>query len=135
MPRDFLTEYRLELSAFLSLAFGFLTLIGLVGAIYIHVENHVVTYKLPSGLSFLKDLIQPFGTWVTWIAVVSPIALLICLWWLYDYVVKVRKLMGFIDNPSRAKFVKNLDDIEYLAWVLPRRFEKQVIERKKEFKL
>ena len=135
MPRDAITEYRLELSALLSLAFGFLTVIGVIGALYIRIDNKVVTYALPSGLSFLGDLIRPFGTWVTWMAVIAPIGLIVGLWWLYDYIKKTRKLTRMISDPSRAKFVRNLDDIEYLAWVLPRRFEKQVIERKREFKI
>ena len=135
MPRDFLTEYRLEMSALLSFVFGLLSVIGLVGARYINIEGKIVTFKLPAGLSSLQDLIQPFGTWVTWIAVIAPIGLVVCLWWLYDYVKKVRKLVGLMDTSSRAKFVRNMDDIEYLAWVLPRRFEKQVLDKKREFKL
>lgn len=135
MPRDFLTEYRLEMSALLSFVFGLLSVIGLVGARYINIEGKIVTFKLPAGLSSLQDLIQPFGTWVTWIAVIAPIGLVVCLWWLYDYIKKVRKLVGLMDTSSRAKFVRNMDDIEYLAWVLPRRFEKQVLDKKREFKL
>jgi len=135
MPRDFLTEYRLEMSALLSFVFGLLSVIGLVGARYINIDGKIVTFKLPAGLSSLQDLIQPFGTWVTWIAVIAPIGLVVCLWWLYDYIKKVRKLAGLMDNSSRAKFVRNMDDIEYLAWVLPRRFEKQVLDKKREFKL
>lgn len=135
MPRDFITEYRLEMSALLSFVFGLLTVIGLIGAMYIHIAGKVVTFNLPGGVSFLHDLIQPFGTWVTWIAVIAPIGLIVSIWWLYDYIKKARKLAGLMDTPSRAKFVRNMDDIEYLAWVLPRRFEKQVIEKKKEFKL
>jgi H+/Cl- antiporter ClcA len=134
MPRDAITEYRLELSALLSLIFGFLSIIGVIGALYIRIDNKVVTWELPSGLSFFSDLITPFGTWVTWIAVIAPIGLIVCLWWFYDYIKKTRKLTRYVEDP-RAKFVRNLDDIEYLAWVLPRRFEKQVIERKKEFKI
>jgi len=135
MPRDFLTEYRLEMSALLSFVFGLLSVIGLVGARYINIDGKIITFKLPAGLSFLIDLIQPFGTWVTWIAVIAPIGFVVCLWWLYDYVQKVRKLGLLMDTSSRAKFVRNMDDIEYLAWVLPRRFEKHVLEKKREFKL
>ena len=135
MPRDFITEYRLEMSALLSLVFGLLSVIGLVGASYIKITGDTVTFNLPSGLSFLHDLIQPFGTWVTWTAVIAPIGFIVCAWWLYDYVKKARKLASLMDNPSRAKFVRNLDDIEYLAWVLPRRFEKKVLDKKREFKL
>jgi hypothetical protein len=135
MPRDFLTEYRLEMSALLSFVFGLLSVIGLVGARYVNIDGKIVTFKLPSGLSFLIDLIQPFGTWVTWIAVIAPIGFVVAIWWLYDYVQKVRKLGRLMDTSSRAKFVRNMDDIEYLAWVLPRRFEKHVLDKKREFKL
>ena len=135
MPRDFITEYRLEMSALLSLVFGFLSVVGLVGARYIHIDGKNVTFNLPAGLSFLHDLIRPFGTWVTWIAIIAPIGFVVSIWWFYDYVKKTRKLAGLMDTPSRAKFVRNLDDIEYLAWVLPRRFEQQVLEKKREFKL
>jgi hypothetical protein len=135
MPRDFITEYRLEMSALLSLVFGLLSVIGIVGALYINIDGKVVTFRLPSGISFLLDLVQPFGTWVTWIAVIAPIGFVVSAWWLYDYINKSRKLARLIDTPSRAKFVRNLDDIEYLAWVLPRRFEKQVMDKKREFKL
>ncbi len=123
MSKSFLTEYRFELSALLSLIFGFLTLVGVVG-----------TFFKSSG-SVLGDLAAPFGQWVTYLVVVGPIGLVICLWWLYDYVKKKRELATLIDTPSRSKFVRNLDDIEYLAWVLPQRFEDKVLEKKKEFRL
>lgn len=123
------------MSALLSFVFGFLSVIGVVGARYINISNKVVTFKLPGGLAFLHDLIQPFGTWVTWIAIIAPIGFVVSIWWLYDYIKKTRKLASLMDTPSRARFVRNMDDIEYLAWVLPRRFEKQVLEKKKEFKL
>ena len=54
---------------------------------------------------------------------------------MYDFFKKTRELASLIDTPSKAKFVRNLDDIEYLAWVLPQRFEDKVIAKKKEFKL
>lgn len=135
MTKSFLTEYRLELSALLSVVFGLLSVVGLIGATYIKVNGSTVTFKIPGGLSFLQDLIQPFGSWVTWIAVIAPIGLIVCLWWFYDYVTKTRKLSRLIDTPSKAKFVRNIDDIEYLAWVLPNRFEQKVIKKKREFRI
>ena len=50
---------------------------------------------------------------------------------LYDFVKKTRELSKLIDTPSKAKFVRNLDDIEYLGWVLPGRYEKKVLDKKK----
>jgi hypothetical protein len=126
-----LTEYRLELSSFLSLLFGFLTIIGIVG-VYLNMNED---NRLPSFISFLQDLSDPFGRWIAWIVVAAPIGLIVCAWWYYDYVMKTRELAELIDTPSKAKFVRNLDEIEYLAWSLPQRYEDKVLTKKKEFKI
>jgi H+/Cl- antiporter ClcA len=136
LSKSFLTEYRLELSSFLSLLFGFLTVIGVVGAFYRDTDSHGnIVYTLPGYLSFLGELAGPFGTWATWLVVAAPIGLVICIWWFYDYVKKTRELAELMDTPSKAKFVRNLDDIEYLGWSLPRRYEKKVLDKKREFKI
>jgi H+/Cl- antiporter ClcA len=126
-----LTEYRLELSSFLGLLFGFLTIIGIVGTYLNMNENN----RLPSYISFLQDLSDPFGRWIAWIVVAAPIGLIVCAWWYYDYVKKIRELAELIDTPSKAKFVRNLDEIEYLAWSLPQRYEDKVLTKKKDFKI
>lgn len=107
------------------------TLIGVVG-VYLDMgeDNH-----LPSGLSFLEDLANPFGNWVAWLVVIGPIAFTVCIWWFYDYIRKTRELAELIDTPSKAKFVRNMDEIEFLAWSLPQRFEDKVLAKKKGFKL
>jgi len=126
-----LTEYRLELSSFLGLLFGVLTIIGIVGTYLNMNENN----SLPSYISFLQDLSDPFGRWSAWIVVAAPIGLIVCAWWYYDYVKKIRELAELIDTPSKAKFVRNLDEIEYLAWSLPQRYEDKVLTKKKDFKI
>lgn len=127
LTKSVITEYRLELSTFLSLLFGFLTIVSMIGII--------LGDSAPSYLQFIVDLGDPFGNWLTWLVVAAPIGFVVCVWWFYDYVKKTRELAKLIDTPSRAKFVRNIDDIEYLAWALPQRFEDQVIAKKKEFKL
>ncbi len=126
-----LTEYRLEISSMLSILFAVVMVIGIAG-VYLNMEegNH-----LPSVISFLEELATPFGNWVAWLAAIGPIAFIICIWWFYDYVKKTRELARLIDTPSKAKFVRNLDDIEYLAWSLPQMYEDKVLRKKKEFKL
>lgn len=126
-----MTEYRLELSSFLGLLFGFLTIIGILGTYLNMDENN----RLPSYISFLQDLSDPFGRWISWIVVVAPIGLIVCAWWYYDYLKKIRELAELIDTPSKAKFVRNLDEIEYLAWSLPQRYEDRVLTKKKDFKI
>lgn len=131
VAKSFLTEYRLEFSVLLSLLFAFVMIIGLIG-VYLNMgdDNH-----LPSALSFLEDLATPFGDWVAWLAAIGPIAFIVCIWWFYDYIKKTRELAELIDTPSKAKFVRNMDDIDYLAWSLPQRFEDKVLAKKREFKL
>jgi len=126
-----LTEYRLELSSFLGLLFGVLTVIGILGTYLNMDENN----RLPSYISFLQDLSDPFGRWISWIVVAAPIGLIVCAWWYYDYLKKIRELAELIDTPSKAKFVRNLDEIEYLAWSLPQRYEDKVLTKKKDFKI
>jgi len=135
MAKSLLTEYRLELSCLLSLLFAFLTIVGVVGTFLKTTTGGIVTYRLPDFLGFLGELADPFGSWAAYLVVAGPIGLAVCIWWLYDYIKKKRELGKLIETPSRAKFVRNLDDIEYLAWVLPQRFEDEVLDKKKEFKL
>lgn len=127
MTKSVLTEYRYELSGLLSVVFAIVMAIGIIGAF--------LESGLPSSLSFLADLSQPFGDWVYWFVVAGPIGFVACIWWLYDYLKKTRELARLIDTPSKAKFVRNLDEIEYLAWNLPQRFEDKVLTKKKEFGL
>ncbi len=111
--------------------FAVLTVIGVIG-VYLNMgEDH----ELPPYLSVLEDLVDPFGNWVAWLVVIGPIAFIVCIWWLYDYIRKTRELAELIDTPSKAKFVRNLDEIDFLAWSLPQRFEDRVLAKKKEFKL
>jgi hypothetical protein len=127
VPKSALTEYRLELGSFLCAISVFLTLVGVVGVFF--------SDELPSYLSALEELAAPFGPWASWLLVVGPLLLVGVGWWLYDYVKKTRSLTRLLATPSKAKFVRNLDEIEYLAWSLPRRYEVQVFEKKKQFNL
>lgn len=115
----------------LSLLFAVLMVIGIAG-VYLNMDEE---NQLPGPLSILEDLTSPFGDWVAWLAVIGPIAFIICVWWLYDYLKKTKELAQLIDTPSKAKFVRNLDEVEYLAWSLPQRYEDEVLAKKKEFKL
>jgi len=127
LPKSLLTEYRIELGSLLVLVFTLLTIVGVVGVFY---DEDVPSYLAP-----LKDLTEPFGDWVYWLVVAGPLGLVVGIWWIYDFLKKTRKLASLLKTPSKAKFVRNLDDIEYLAWSLPQRFEDQVLKKKKDFGL
>jgi len=127
VPKNLLTEYRLELSGLLCAISAFLTLVGVTGVFLLD--------GLPPYLFFLQELAEPFGSWAYWVLVGGPLFLVGAAWWLYDYFKKTRALARLIATPSKAKFVRNMDEIEYLAWSLPRRFEERGFEKKRRFNL
>ncbi|OGS42534.1 MAG: hypothetical protein A3K67_07630 [Euryarchaeota archaeon RBG_16_62_10] len=135
MPKSVFTEYRLELSSLLSLLFGFLTVISVVEVVGDYLEGKENPSELPGFFDPIRELAAPFGDWISWVVIGAPIGFIVCFWWFYDYIMKTRELSDLIDTPSKAKFVRNMDDIDYLAWSLPQRFEDRVIAKKREFKL
>lgn len=127
MTKSPLTEYRLELCSLLCTLSVFLTIVGTVGVFY--------PDGLPGYLAVLEELSAPFGEWAYWLLLIGPLVLIGAVWWLYDYIKKTRSLERLMATPSKAKFVRNLDEIEYLAWSLPQRFETRVIEKKRKLNI
>jgi hypothetical protein len=126
MAKPFTREYRLELSTLMCAAGALITAVGAAG----------IFFSSPTGpLSPLVPLASFSGNWIYWYIVIGPILIIGGAWWLYDSLKKIVQLRRFLDVDSKAKFVKNLDEIEYLAWVLPRKYEELVIEKKKQFKV
>jgi len=102
VPKSVLTEYRLELSGFLCAVSAFVTLVGVTGVFLLD--------QLPSYLFVLQELAEPFGSWAYWFLVGGPLLLVGAGWWLYDYFKKTRALARLIATPSKAKFVRNMDE-------------------------
>lgn len=127
MGNSILTEFRLELGFFLVLIFSVATFLGVLGAIF--------GPELEGALSSLQSLIDPLGNWAYWLIAIGPIGLAISLWWLSDYFSKGKKLKKLIDTTSKAKFTKSMDDIDYIAWRLPKRFKLMVSRKKSELKI
>jgi hypothetical protein len=75
------------------------------------------------------------GTWGYWILGLGVLLVLIGGIWFAMYRVNVRKFNKLIVEKSKAAFVKKQDDVEYLAWRLPMRFEDRLAVKKKEFGL
>ena len=126
MAKSFSREYRFELSTLL-FAIGLLaTFIASIG---------IFVGTLPAYLLPFQPAIKAFGNWIYWLMVIGPIVMVGGAWWLADSVKKTHDLIKYLRVDSKAKFVKNLDDIEYLAWVLPRKYEDMVIDKKRQFKI
>ncbi len=126
MAKALTREFRFELSV-LMLAVGVvMTFISGVG---------LFVPKLPSYLIGFQPAIKTIGPWLYWLLVIGPILLVGGVWWFVDSVKKTLELLKYLKVDSKAKFVKNMEEIEYLAWVLPRKYEDMVIDKKRQFKM
>ncbi len=101
---------------------------------------------LASALSFMystgeenSDLIQfsydLFGDWAFWIIIPGLLMLIIGSYFVYDFYRKMKEFRSLMTIESKAKFIKNLDRIEFLAWRLHPNYERVVIEKKKKYKI
>jgi hypothetical protein len=127
VSNNVLTEYRVEMGITLLLVFGLASLIGILGA---STNNNLTGFW-----STFQSIVESFGNWVYWLAFIGPLGFLCALWWMADYILKVKKLKNLIDTESKAKFIKNQDDIEYIAWRLPKKYKVLVAKKKIELKI
>lgn len=126
MTKPLTREFRLELSTLMVAVGGLLTLVGLTG---------IFPPPVSSPLYPLVPLAKSSQGWVYWYSGIGPALIVGGAWWLYDSIRKIMQLYEYLNVDSKAKFVKNLDEIEYLAWLLPRKYEELVLDKKKQFKM
>jgi hypothetical protein len=110
MAKPFAVERAMELSASV-------TLIGVVLAVI--------------GLTDITTGTASFGGWSMWALVAGLVVFAFGIYWLAGYLRNVRDFKKLIEEQSKAAFIKDLDDTEYLAWKLPIRFEEELREKKK----
>lgn len=75
------------------------------------------------------------GNWDYWVLIIGGGLAVIGALWFISYVLNVRKFHKLMAEKSKAVFLKELDDIEYLAWRLPLRYEEELMAKKKHFGL
>jgi len=76
-----------------------------------------------------------FGNWAFWIILPGVAMLVLGLYFVYDFFKKLKEFRSLMTIESKAKFIKNLDRIEELAWRLHPKYEKIVIDKKKKYKI
>jgi hypothetical protein len=81
-----------------------------------------------------KDILN-LGDWDWWLALVGIPLLLVGIIWLWIYLARVRQFHKALQEKSKANFLKEMDETEYLAWRLPMKYEKELEEKKGEFKI
>lgn len=117
-----LHEHTLEISAVGVVVSGVLLLFNIL-------------MYLPDYAPSLAGISNQMGDWKYWLFIIPPLFLMICGFYLGDNVLKRRKFNKLVNTTSKANFLRNLDDIEYLAWKLTERHAAIVDEKKKEFNI
>ncbi len=75
------------------------------------------------------------GDWAYWIVVIGFVLLIGGIYYMIVFLRQLKEFNNLINESSKAKFIKNLDRVEELAWRLHPRYERIVIDRKKTFKI
>ncbi len=124
--KKFSHENKLGLS-FIGIIIGLpLILISVLSFMYSEEGNN-------SGLvQFSYDL---FGDWAFWIIIPGLLMSIIGAYFIFDFYRKMKEFRNLMTIDSKAKFIKNLDRIEFLAWRLHPNYERVVIEKKKKYKI
>lgn len=95
--------------------------------------GHGPDSRLPD---FLQDIDTRIGNWIIWVAFVGILLLFSGGWYFGDTIRKRREFNRLIETDSKAKFVRNQDRLEELAYFyLGSEYRKRVEAKKREFDL
>ena len=75
------------------------------------------------------------GNWAFWLILPGLAMIIIGGYYLYDFYRKLKEFNNLMKTESKAKFIKNADRIEELAWRLHPKYEAMVIKHKKKYRL
>ncbi len=92
-------------------------------------------FGLGKAPGILGEIDAHIGDWMVWLIVLGPLLLIIGGYYFVDTIRKRREFARLIATDSKAKFVRNQDRIEFLAWILGRHYYQQSEKKKAEFNL
>jgi len=121
---EFMHENKLGLSAISIVAGLPLTIISLLSFVYSEGDTGMI--------QFSYDLV---GNWAYWLILPALLFLVVGSYYLYDFYKKLKEFRELFNIESKAKFIKNVDRIEELAWRLHPKYERLVLEKKKKYKI
>ena len=121
--RKIIYEFRLEVSTIILILGVFMAMVGFFG----------LSPDLAPGP--IKSMLDAVGDWYLWFIIIGPFLAIFGVWYASDYIRKAKEFESLIETTSKAKFVKNLDRIEELAWFLTYKHQVKVAEKKKAFKI
>ena len=84
---------------------------------------------------FMKGICSAPGNWNYWILLLSSFGLMIGGWYLYDTLKKKKKFEELMETNSRSKFMRNLPELEDIAWYLGKEYESRLEEKKRALRV
>ena len=75
------------------------------------------------------------GSWAFWLILPGLALLVIGGYYIFDFFKRLKEFNSLMKSESKAKFIKNIDKIEELAWRLHPKYERIVIARKKKYRI
>jgi uncharacterized membrane protein len=116
-----ITNHALIISLLLFIIGIILTLWGILG---------VFVYESLS--DSVKDFVDSIGDWIYWCILAGPLILIAGGWYFFDNLKKRKEFKELMETTSKAKFIRNMDRAEFLAWKLTMDHQKQLMDKKKE---
>ncbi len=115
MSKSFRVEYA-------DILWPIVTVLGVGTVIVSAYELMTLEGSLMGGWSFYTLLIGIFfGIWGIWELVV--------------HVKRVRKMRVFLSTEGKAHLIRNIEEMEYLAWCLPSKWEVALKEKKRSYRV
>jgi hypothetical protein len=124
----FLKNHKFELSGIGLIITGILLFVSTVGVFFPKSE-------LATDSEYISNILDFLGDWDYWVFIITIIVFVACLWIFIDFILKLRKFSNYIETGSKSTFIKNKEEIEFLAWELGEKFIEQYEERKKELRI
>ena len=84
---------------------------------------------------FLQSFFDAMGNYIHWVFIGVITLTIACGWIFGDLMLKQQQFKKLIDTGSKAIFVRNLVELEELAWKLGPKYMDIVYERKKKFRI
>lgn len=120
--KRFVRDFKLEIEVLLFVFGIILLIIGVTGI------------AMPdSSPDFLKSIHRDLDGWVYWLALAGALMIIVGGFYMVDNLLKRREFERLMKTDSKARFVKDKDRVEYLAWILTSDHERRLMEKKKEF--
>ncbi|MBC7108364.1 MAG: DUF3198 domain-containing protein [Methanomassiliicoccales archaeon] len=73
--------------------------------------------------------------WAYWLLIVGLIFVISGGVWFWRFLSTLTKYKKLLATRSKSEFITNLDDIEYMAWKLPSKYQRELEVKKSELKI